>query len=92
MSIPLPDHDYSCGAAFCDDPACNTHGPKDADGELYYWAYKDGDFDEFCPVGNIQSDVAPYMHCTCWYDGDGCCRCHATALTDEEKRELGMED
>jgi hypothetical protein len=23
-----PDPDYSCGAAFCDDPACNTHGKK----------------------------------------------------------------
>lgn len=22
------DPDYSCGAAYCDDPACNTHGPK----------------------------------------------------------------
>ena len=26
--------DYSCGAAFCDDPACIIHGAKDADGEL----------------------------------------------------------
>lgn len=32
-----PDRDYSCGAAYCDDPACNTHGPKDADGDLLYW-------------------------------------------------------
>jgi hypothetical protein len=31
------DRDYSCGAAFCDDPACNTHGAKNADGELRYW-------------------------------------------------------
>jgi hypothetical protein len=23
----LPDPDYVCGAAFCDDPACNTHTP-----------------------------------------------------------------
>ena len=23
-----PDPDYACGAAFCDDPACNTHAPK----------------------------------------------------------------
>ncbi len=34
----LPDRVYSCGAAFCDDPACNTHGLKDADGDLLYWA------------------------------------------------------
>lgn len=33
----LPERDYSCGAAFCDDPACNTHGAKDADGDLLYW-------------------------------------------------------
>jgi hypothetical protein len=33
----LPDKDYSCGAAFCDDPACNLHGPKDSDGGLLYW-------------------------------------------------------
>lgn len=24
------DPDYSCGADYCDDPACNTHGPKAA--------------------------------------------------------------
>jgi hypothetical protein len=34
---PLPDRDYTCGAAYCDDPACNTHGAKDADGDLLYW-------------------------------------------------------
>jgi hypothetical protein len=33
----LPDRDYSCGAAFCDDPACNAHGAKDGDGNLLYW-------------------------------------------------------
>lgn len=27
----LPDPDYSCGAAYCDDPACNMHGPKARD-------------------------------------------------------------
>ena len=32
------DRDYTCGAAFCDDPACNTHGPKNADGDLVFWA------------------------------------------------------
>lgn len=26
-----PDPDYSCGAAYCDDPACNTHGPRGQD-------------------------------------------------------------
>lgn len=25
------DPDYACGAAYCDDPACNTHGPKGRD-------------------------------------------------------------
>ena len=24
-----PDPDYSCGAAYCDDPACNTHNGKE---------------------------------------------------------------
>lgn len=33
----LPDLDYSCGAAFCDDPACNVHGAKDRDDRLLYW-------------------------------------------------------
>jgi hypothetical protein len=33
----LPERDYSCGSTFCDDPACNTHGEKDADGNLRYW-------------------------------------------------------
>jgi hypothetical protein len=50
------------------------------------------DFDEFCPVGKPENDPAPNMHCTCWYDGDGCCRCHAPGLTDEQKRKQGMED
>lgn len=26
--FPLPDPDYSCGADFCDDPACVTHNPR----------------------------------------------------------------
>jgi hypothetical protein len=26
----LPDRDYYCGSAYCDDPACNLHGAKDA--------------------------------------------------------------
>jgi hypothetical protein len=24
----LPDPDYCCGASYCDDPACNTHGMR----------------------------------------------------------------
>lgn len=24
----LPDPDYSCGADFCDDPACKIHGDQ----------------------------------------------------------------
>lgn len=36
-NVLLPDRDYSCGAQFCDDPACNTHGLKNADDELLYW-------------------------------------------------------
>ena len=35
-----PDMDYSCGAGFCDDPACNTHGAKNADDELLYWEHR----------------------------------------------------
>lgn len=31
------------------------------------------------------------LHCNCWYDGEECCRCGAPAMTDEEKREQGME-
>jgi hypothetical protein len=38
-------------------------------------------FDEYCPVGH-DGDPAQNMHCTCWYDGDGCCRCKAPAMTD----------
>jgi len=47
-SIPLPDRDYSCGIAFCDDPACNTHGPKDSNGNLLYWEKPPAD--KVCPV------------------------------------------
>ena len=35
-----PDTDYCCLAAYCDDPACNTHGAKNADDELLYWEPK----------------------------------------------------
>jgi len=37
MSVDA-DRDYSCGAAFCDDPVCNLHGAKNSDGDLLYWA------------------------------------------------------
>jgi hypothetical protein len=30
-------------------------------------------------------------HCNCWQDGAACCACGAAAMTDEEKREQGME-
>jgi len=37
MDVPeivgKPDPDYSCGAAYCDDPACNMHGPKKEEDE-----------------------------------------------------------
>lgn len=31
------------------------------------------------------------QHCDCWYDGKPCCRCNAPAMSDDEKREQGME-
>lgn len=46
---------------------------------------------EFCPIGSITNDPYPNMHCECWWDGGVCCRCHAPAMTEEEKREAGME-
>lgn len=51
------------------------------------------DFDEFCPVGDpdgYKGDPESNMHCRCWYDGDGCCRCKAPGLTEEQMREQGM--
>lgn len=55
------------------------------------------EFDEFCPIGDMHNtelskDPAPNMHCSCWYDGDGCCRCKFPAMTTEEKIAQGMED
>lgn len=41
-ALMLPDRDYSCGAAYCDDEACNMHGPRD-DGELLYWKRRRGE-------------------------------------------------
>lgn len=31
------------------------------------------------------------IHCQHWWDGDECCVCHAEAMTDEEKKEQGMD-
>ena len=57
----------------------------------------DPDFDEYCPIGDSlleesYKDPARNMHCTCWYEGDGCCRCKAPALTESQMREQGMLD
>lgn len=46
--------------------------------------------DEFCAVGKPESDPAPNMHCTCWYEGDGRCRCKAPGMTGEQKLAQGM--
>lgn len=53
-------------------------------------------FDEHCPVGDSlhaddNKEPARNMHCACWYDGDGCCRCKAPAMTDEQREAQGME-
>jgi len=48
------------------------------------------EFNEECTVGHPSEDGK--WHCRCWYDGDGCCRCKAPAMTEEQKREQGMED
>lgn len=53
--------------------------------------------DEYCPVGDTKhaddnKEPSPNMHCTCWYEGDGCCRCGAAAMTEQEKRDNGMLD
>lgn len=29
---------------------------------------------EYCPVGG-KGPLETHMHCACWWDGDGCCRC-----------------
>jgi hypothetical protein len=52
----------------------------------------DDDCDEFCPAaftvnGEPNGD---HSHCQCWWDGDGCCRCKAPAMSDEAKRAQGM--
>lgn len=84
--IALPDRDYSCGAAFCDDPACNTHGPKSPDEELLYWVKRDYVDEELCEVSRDM------LHCNCWYGGLWCCLCKAPAMTEEQKRKQGMAE
>jgi hypothetical protein len=69
---------------------------RDIDGELLDPV--DPDFDEHCPIGrwhdppDPSDDPSPNMHCTCWYDGDGCCRCKAPGLTREQRIEQGMDE
>ena len=43
----LPERDYRCGAAFCDDPACNTHGATESDDRLLYWVRIDAKLDRW---------------------------------------------
>ena len=58
--------DYSCGAVFCDDPACTTHSAKDADGKVKYRPLQDGDFtwknkgpqDILADVNSLLSEIA----------------------------------
>lgn len=40
--------------------------------------------EEYCPRREDET------HCECWWDGDACCSCGASGLTDVEKRENGM--
>jgi hypothetical protein len=59
-------------------------------------ARTDDDFDEFCSVGDSlhaddNKEPARNMHCSCWYDGDGCCRCKAPAMTVAQREAQGME-
>ncbi len=53
----------------------------------------DLDIDEYCPAEKTASGKPniDHSHCQCWWDGDGCCRCKAPAMTEEQKREQGME-
>jgi hypothetical protein len=48
-----------------------------------------------CPTPNPDArcfDDQPYHgHCRCWDDGEGCCRCKAPPMTEEQKREQGMD-
>lgn len=31
------------------------------------------------------------IHCHCWWEGERCCSCGAPAMTEQEKRDQGME-
>lgn len=50
---------------------------------------------ELCPVPTRFSFVAARwpskMHCSCWFEGNGCCRCKAPAMTAEQREAQGME-
>jgi hypothetical protein len=45
-------------------------------------------FDEHCPAGPADDP----WHCEHWYDGDGCHKCFARAMTHQEMLDAGMED
>lgn len=48
--------------------------------------------DEHCPAKlTLSGEPNDGSHCACWWDGDGCCRCDFSALTDEQKKVLGVE-
>lgn len=40
---------------------------------------------EYCPGHDS------YLHCNCWYDAQGCCRCKEPPPTEEQKKELNIE-
>lgn len=53
----------------------------------------DEEFDsEHCPAEKMLNGEpnVDHSHCQCWWDGDGCCRCGAVAMSDDEKRLQGM--
>lgn len=41
------------------------------------------------PIVNCTPDES---HCDHWWDGDACCRCAASPMTEDQKREQGMID
>lgn len=47
--------------------------------------YEEREQDEDCPAVGSGG-----QHCNCWYDGDGCCRCGAPPMTEDEQRAQGM--
>lgn len=80
QGCPISDSGYHCSCYDFEHPCCLC----DRD-------------EQYCPVGDSllrdpSKDPARNMHCTCWYDGDGCCRCKAQALTAEQRKAQGMDD